>query len=272
MVIRIIFFLGIHFTFNTFIKSQINQDSLKNVDFALFLYNQKLYDLAAQEYEKISFIYPKENKHLISLFACYRQLNQFEKIEKKSKVLDLNDSLILKEYLLSLALSDQVDIAKVIHEEKKTILDEETSKQFDVDFLMLQKKWKEADKLLYDKNMNRPAHKEIITKGLNTKYKSPFVGGIFSAMIPGSGRIYAKDTKDGIISMIFIGSTAFQAYRRFDKNGIKSVGGWIYGGLSLGFYIANIYGSVKAVHRFNNNNKKVLHEKAKAVISNYYNP
>lgn len=269
---RVIFFLSINIIFNSFLYSQINQDSLKNADFALFLYNQKFYEMAAQEYEKISFMYPKENKHLLSLFACYRQLNQYERIEQKSKVLDLNDSLILKEYLLSLALSDQVEIAQVIHQEKKLILEEQTSKQFDVDFLMLQKKWKEADQKLILSNMSRPAHKEIIMQGLNTKYKSPLKGGLISGIIPGSGRIYAKDTKDGIISMIFIGSTAFQSYRRFNKNGIKSVGGWIYGGLSLGFYIANIYGSVKAVHRFNNNNKKLLHEKAKAVISNYYNP
>jgi hypothetical protein len=142
----------------------------------------------------------------------------------------------------------------------------------DIDFLMLESKWENANEILILSNKNRPTYREIINQGLNTKYKSPFTAGVLSAIIPGTGRVYAKDTKDGIISLLFIGSTAFQSYRRFQRNGVKSVGGWIYGGISLGFYIANIYGSVKAVHRFNNNNKKLLHEKAKVVISNYYNP
>src|SRR5690606_34905714 len=109
--------------------------------------------------------------------------------------------------------------------------------------------------------LGEPEYEGIIAEGLALKRKSPAVAGIMSAVIPGSGRVYARDYKDGLISLLFIGGTAFQSYRRFHDKGIKSVGGWIYGGISFGFYVANIYGSVQSAKIFNAKQNKTLNAK-----------
>ncbi len=251
-------------------QTQNISDSLNTLGFARFLYDQKLYDLAAQEYERMVYFYPNEKKHLLSLFKCYRQLSQYAKIETKAKNANLDNPEILKEYLLSLAMNDQIEIARLIYKDKKTILNPDIADRMEIDFDVLQGKYLDAEKKYKSISTQDLAYNDIIIAGKSLKQKSPFAAGMFSTIVPGLGRVYAKDHKDGIISFIFIASTAFQSYTRFKINGNKSVGGWIYGGLSLGFYIGNIYGSVKSAKAYNKKSKNLLYEKSKAYINTFY--
>ena len=45
-----------------------------------------------------------------------------------------------------------------------------------------------------------------LSEGFINKYKrkKPALAGVMSGIVPGLGRIYAKDTKDGIFSFIFV--------------------------------------------------------------------
>ena len=101
-----------------------------------------------------------------------------------------------------------------------------------------------------------------------TKTKSPVKAGIFSAVIPGSGRVYTQDYTNGLLSLLFIGGSAWQSASRFKQNGITSVTGWIYGGIAFGFYLGNIYGSVKSAKKYNNKKYQILDEKTKNYILN----
>lgn len=253
--------------------SQLGQsaiDSTKSAGFAKFLYDQKLYDLAAQEYERLTFLYPTEKKHLLTLFKCYRQLNQYEKIEVKAKNANIENEEVLKEYILSLALNDQVSIANLIYSEKSTILNPATASRMALDLDVLSGNYIEAEKKYTGLGLNEPGYYQLILDGQNQKRKSPFVAGMLSTVVPGMGRVYAKDYKDGIISFLFIATTAYQSYSRFNRNGTKSVGGWIYGGLSLGFYIGNIYGSIKSAKNYNKKIKSKLNEKSRSYINTFY--
>ena len=58
------------------------------------------------------------------------------------------------------------------------------------------------------------------------------------------------------------------AEKLFNEKGIESVYGWIMGTLSVGFYIGNIYGSVKSARLYNNNQNLQYREK---VIDHYIN-
>lgn len=91
--------------------------------------------------------------------------------------------------------------------------------------------------------------------------KKPWLAGCMSAVVPGTGKFYTGDVADGIMGLVFVGSTAFQSYRGFNKVGIKSARGWIFGALSLGFYSGNIYGSVKAAKRKNQKKRDVYRKK-----------
>jgi hypothetical protein len=91
--------------------------------------------------------------------------------------------------------------------------------------------------------------------------KKPWLAGCMSAIVPGTGKFYTGDVPDGILGLVFVGSTAYQSYRGFSKLGIKSPRGWIFGALSLGFYTGNIYGSVKAAKRKNQKKRDVYRKK-----------
>jgi TM2 domain-containing membrane protein YozV len=73
------------------------------------------------------------------------------------------------------------------------------------------------------------------------------LAGTLSAIIPGTGRIYAGRLTDGLYSLLVIGTTGWQAYEGFQDDGVRSTRGWIYGAVCGFFYLGNVYGSVVAV-------------------------
>ena len=83
--------------------------------------------------------------------------------------------------------------------------------------------------------------------------KSPLAAGLMSALIPGSGKIYAGNTLSGVITLITFTGLGFQAREGWRKSEKK----WkdpqfiIYGTAALGYYIANIYGSVIQTKKYN---------------------
>ena len=113
-------------------------------------------------------------------------------------------------------------------------------------------------------------YKELTQQALETKRKSPALAGIMSAVIPGTGRFYSKDWKDGIVSMFFAGAMGFQAYRGFSKSSIKSTRGWIYGGIGFGFYLGNIYGSVQSAKFYNKKSRQGIKNSIDKLFNSYY--
>lgn len=88
-------------------------------------------------------------------------------------------------------------------------------------------------------------------EGMDIKYRSPALGGIMSVIIPGSGKIYAGRLFDGLQAFTVVAAPAYNAYYHFSKNGPASVQAWIWTAVASWFYLSDIYGSVKAVHEYN---------------------
>ncbi len=121
---------------------------------------------------------------------------------------------------------------------------------------LYQRKWKIAhhhfEKLLSTSDDSLTAKlNRFAIKGERLPYKSGILAGVMSAVIPGTGKIYANRLTDGLYSLIVIGLTGWQTYNGFHKDGIHSTKGWIYGTLSSIFYLGNIYGSAVAVKIYN---------------------
>jgi len=120
-----------------------------------------------------------------------------------------------------------------------------------------QKKWRKAldylsssdDKVKRDTLSASLLH--FAKQGEQLPRKSKFLAGLLSAIIPGTGKMYCHRARDGLVSLLTIGLTSWQAYDGFHKNGRKSVKGWIFGTISVFFYLGNIYGSVVAVNIYN---------------------
>jgi TM2 domain-containing membrane protein YozV len=105
-----------------------------------------------------------------------------------------------------------------------------------------------------------PSLLQVVSDAEAIRMKSPFLAGTLSALVPGTGKFYTGDWKDGIISMVFVGANAFAAYRGFNQEGVQSVYGWVFSAIGTGFYVGNIYGSVKSARKRNTMKKQRIYD------------
>ena len=124
--------------------------------------------------------------------------------------------------------------------------------------VLYQLKGLQADSLIANNQLNNhfvDRFKELSTQLNNLKKKKKGLAVLLSVPVPGLGRMYSGSVKDGLFSMLFVGTMTWQSYVGFKKNGIKSIYGWIFGTLGTGFYLGNLYGSYRAAAFYNH--KKV---------------
>jgi tetratricopeptide (TPR) repeat protein len=83
----------------------------------------------------------------------------------------------------------------------------------------------------------------------STTLKSPSLAGTLSAVLPGSGHVYAQRYKDGamafIVNALFIAGTVVAIN---DENYALAA---IVGGVGLPFYVGNVYGAANAARKWN---------------------
>ncbi len=82
-------------------------------------------------------------------------------------------------------------------------------------------------------------------------FKNPIMAGVFSAVLPGAGKVYCGRTMDGVYSLLLIGLAGWQAYDGFHDDGWRSTRGIFFGAMAGTFYAADIYGSNLAARLHN---------------------
>jgi tetratricopeptide (TPR) repeat protein len=103
----------------------------------------------------------------------------------------------------------------------------------------------------------------LAERGETLPQKSPWLAGAMSTVLPGSGKIYAGRTADGLYSLVLIAGASWLAYEGFRDAGTSSFKGWFFGGAATLFYVGNIYGATVAVRLYNERFKESLaHEVA----------
>jgi len=80
-------------------------------------------------------------------------------------------------------------------------------------------------------------------------YKSPLLAGIFSTVVPGSGKLYTNQISEGLTSLVLNGLFAFLSYNNFKND--HPTRGWIFAGVGAFFYAGNIYGSAVSANIYN---------------------
>jgi len=252
-----------------------NLYDLKNSkSFASYLSRTKQYSLAAQEYERIVFLDPNDASARLSLIQSYRLSEQYPFALKRlnelhPKGISSLTETFTDEYIKLLFYNKNFDIASDVINISDKILPEKKSR-YQMGLFILNNQWDEA----YEYSINKTEIKDnkwnslksIATEHQSLKYKSPFLAASFSTIIPGSGKIYTSDWKDGLFALLFTGTSIWQSYRGFHKNGLKSAYGWIFGAIAIGYYGGNIYGSWKAAKIFNSNLDHELFHKAESII------
>ena len=85
------------------------------------------------------------------------------------------------------------------------------------------------------------------------KQKSPGLAGTL-AILPGAGYLYCGRYQDALIALLVNGGLIWAAYEAF-SNDLYALGGVIIF-VEIGFYAANIYGSVASAHKYNRKNEQ----------------
>lgn len=256
-----------------FCQSQLipYSDSLVQYNFAKFLYDQGLYQSSADEFERLVYHHPNNKLYFFELLRAHRLQSNSDIIKEKIANYGQKDLQIMMQLYQSYVKADDVKNARwILDTELKNYASHKEISDFNVGQLLLESNPKEAQSLVIKDQTIDLKLQNLLLIHKNTKKKSPILAGILSALIPTSGRHYAKDHKDAIFSLIFMSTSGYQAFRRFKNNGIYSPSGWAYATIFGGFYTGNIYGSVKAAQRYNKLKYQKVYDGTKSYFDLYY--
>ncbi len=247
-------------------------DASHTQQFADFLFRSGEYDFAVEEYERLVFLQPYDYAPKKGLLKSFRQMKQYDKalvfFEKFFPVIDTIPVDFQKEGIVLNVLEGYYPTALDWLEHSK--LDTLDKQIFVLGILALQKKWKKSLDF-YRAHENHPGaiyHQfgNAVRRRTAQKNKSPLLAGTLSAFVPGLGKVYTKNYGDALMSFIIVGLNAWQAWRGFSKNGIRSAHGWIFAGIGTSFYLGNIWGSTKAAKRYNKKLDDEATDEIKAVF------
>jgi hypothetical protein len=242
--------------------------------FAAYLMQSRQFDQAAYEFDRLVFMKP-ENDTLRSGLLRALRLGGHSDIGlsrwNEWQVQGLPQSRVLQlEYAKILILQAKYPILYEFLRKPNT-LDSLTSARLHLYGLLLEQSWPEAQQQLKTwpasgKLTRRAEFESLIAHGNSLKLKKSGTAALLSVAVPGLGKAYAGQWKDGLISLVFVGLNAWQAYRRFDQEGTDTFWGWVHGGLGLGFYIGNVYGSHKAARMYNKRKRVHLSDETKHLV------
>lgn len=97
---------------------------------------------------------------------------------------------------------------------------------------------------------------QVSKEGMTLKTKKPLVAGALSLILPGAGYVYTHHYQTAL-SSILLNSLLLGTSYELHKNGLKFTGSSAFL-LSFGWYIGNIYGSVKSAIRYNDLTQKIF--------------
>ena len=268
MILALVFLFQVLIVF-----SQNIYDYQHSKKYSQYLFDTKQYSLASEEMERVLFYNHDNDSIKFQLIRSYLLGNQFDIATKRldslfpdHKAMPENYSLEYSKALISLNAFDQaftfIQVNRNLTVKDKLYLN--------LNAQLLDYKWEDAkgtfvqiqsQKIDLDKR-----YADLFSRINSTTYKSPGLALALSAVIPGLGKVYTNNWKDGIISFIFVGGNAIQAVRGFRKYGNGSAFFIVYASVATSFYLGNLYGSYKSANKFNDRRKKQIHETIRSIF------
>jgi hypothetical protein len=231
-----------------------------SLKYANYLYENKYYSLSAIEYERVSYLEPKDTLAKLRMIRSYSLMDDYKNAKARlERLFPLNISNYPEdfaiEYYSVLFHQNQFNYAISFIKENKTI-NQAKRAEYELGALLMQYKWAEAKTVGDDfLKSNQESYKfcnlyNIAYQSMDIKYKKPGCAALLSALVPGSGKVYTKNWKDGVYAFIFISTFSWLTYKSIDNDALvfNSV---FYGAITLSFYLANIYGSYKSAQKYN---------------------
>lgn len=247
-------------------------DLSSSKEFANYLFHSQQYPLAAIELERLLFLEPSNDSLKITLVKSYTFNKEYSTALHRLDVfypqLQSIHAPFDDLYAYNL-LADKKNTQARSYLSGNQTLTQEKKHYYQAFSYMLEQDFKHSNELL----LSAPADelslaplRSLSDEGIHMRCKSPGLALAMSAVVPGTGKFYTGDWKDGIVSMISIGLTTYQAVKGFRTKGTDSAYGWIYGTLATGFYLGNIYGSFTSAKRYNKRQAAKLAQKVDAAF------
>jgi hypothetical protein len=253
--------------------------------YAKHLYEDGRYAWAADEYGRLIRTTPDTQRFSLQLNAidslkllflkASRLSGQWERSYKSVKInlpnIHSQKQQVAEEYvklMLSAGYLEDADkeISRLVHVGPKYMLHKS----------LLEQNWEEAQEIFLGKSREtypEPTDTQysiLLQRALHLPHRSPALAAGMSAIVPGSGKLYAGEWKDALLSFFFVAFSTYESVHAFKIAGPGSYLGYIYGGMAAGFYGGSIYGSYKSAKRFNTRQNEMILEDAKAIIFSTY--
>lgn len=207
-----------------FCDTEYKCDSLNFVKAKLH-FSQKNFQPAILAFNNVKPTDSKYNEALFYQSISHSYLSNFTQAENNLQKLNIADSNFLQLYHLN-----KTGIAMMKNEKKEANI---AIQEFNYQWYPVAEQQENLKKLLEDLN--------------HQKKKSMFTAGLLSAIVPGSGKIYAGRMGEGISAFLMTAGMALVTYENFRKDGWKDPKTIFFGTIFTTFYIGNIWGSALSV-------------------------
>lgn len=245
--------------------------------FARYLESTRQYKLAAVEYERILSIEKTDPAIYTGLLKNYRLGNICENSFQNLNQLQINtffsNQNVAAEYL-KLSLSCNCCYEENYFSDALSSVSNREKTFYKLGYYLFTEQKDSLSRFTYNNlSLLSNSYPTVLNKIENIesfKRKSPGLAMAMSAVIPGSGKAYSGYWGDAVMSLVFVSTNAWLSYRGFSKKGVKNANGWIFGGISLGFYLGNIWGSGKSARTYNQIEYEKLYNEAKNSIYSHF--
>lgn len=258
----------IAFFFFVAVRAQDLYDLGHRLQYAHHLQVNHRYLQAATEYKNIQKAFSVNDSLLFPMLHNYRKANACDSgivsIEKSGlKPIALHEAVCTEYLKLLLECKDFGKSSTLLRDNIQ--LDSASRNRYLFYSYLLQDQYSQA-RLLYNSadslDYEMQSFRDILMRAEHLPHKSAGFAMAMSAIVPGSGKLYTGEWKDGLVAFATIGILSYESYIGFHKRGTKSVLGWVYGGLAFGFYAGNIYGSFHSAKHYNQRQRQKLHNDA----------
>ncbi len=251
--------------------------------YAEHLYNNKDFSSAAKEYERLICLAPDSSEYIFRMLQAYKYSSQIDKGKEKTADIfgDNYDNYpldIIHIYLQFLIMQDNYSKChKILNTRTKLTVKEH--QEFTLAIFLLENKTDSAEAFIKKVFCSKKKNQEnsvsnkfseltsLFYSRKRIRFKKPLLASLLSTAVPGLGKIYSNDIKNGLGVLSIIGLYSWQSYRGFNHEGIKSFYGWSFGALATGFYIGNIYGSHQSAIRENKFQQDIIEKEVKKIIT-----
>lgn len=220
------------------------------------------YDAAITEYKRFIFFHPDDIKvaeiyNQIGLAYRSQGLWQEAIASMKNAVLNAFNDDQKSEFQLDLAVtliaSKNYDLARLelikVMLRNASVTTYRRSLFLQAVTYIYQYRWEEVDEILKEYTTDESLDK-VIEKATNLRYKSTKVAKVLSAIIPGSGQMYAGDWGGGLNALGLNGTLGYVTVDAILKSYYIDAALWTYF-IFRRYYMGNLYRSETAVETYN---------------------